>query len=212
MAPRGVPLGAAAIALSVVLVAGGIRLVREGRSELTASDAAWEKGDPYAAAVHARGAARAYVPGAEHMQDGYARLRSIAEGSERKGDVEAALFAWRAVLSAADSSRPFGGATPEARARAEASVARLSAALVTPGRGPSRRPPTADTTTGGGATSRVGWGVLLLGGAGLWCGAGAWLARRGWGNDGRLARSELRTAAGMALAGLVAWVAGLLLG
>jgi hypothetical protein len=186
--------------------------VREGRDELAATDAAWKKGDPREAAVHARGAARAYVPGADHMHEGFERLRGIAEASERKGDVEGALFAWRAMLTASEGTRPFGGATEEQRTAAEASVARLSTALAATGRGPPRRPPRTDGTPTAGVGSRAPWGVLLLGGAALWCAAGAWLARRGWGRDGRLVRAELRTAAGMALAGLVAWVAGLLLG
>jgi hypothetical protein len=210
-ATKAARLGVAAVALSVVLAAGAVRMVSEGRSQLTESDAAWQKGDALGAAVHARSAARALVPGAAHMRLGYERLRQVAEVSERKGDVEAALFAWRAVLSADDASRPFSAASGEARALAEASVARLSAAPLASGRSPSAgRRALAPEIAVSAALPGVGWGALLLGGAALWCGAGARLAARGWGDDGRLVRAELRMAAVMALAGLVAWFVGLL--
>jgi hypothetical protein len=148
------------------------------------------------------------------MHLGYERLREIAETSERKGDVESALFAWRAISSAAIGSRPFAAASGEARARAEASVARLSAAVLASGR-PSlagRRAAAADTSPDGDLVPRAGWAVLLLGGAALWCGAGVRLAARGFGDDGRLVTAELRIAGAMASAGLLAWVVGLLLG
>jgi hypothetical protein len=202
------------VAFLVVLIAAGLRLVTEGRAELIASDAQWQKGDAIGAAVHARGAARAYVPGAEHMHLGYERLREIAETSERKGDVESALFAWRAISSAAIGSRPFAAASGDARARADASVARLSAAVLASGR-PSlagRRAAAADTSADVDLVPRAGWAVLLLGGAALWCGAGVRLAARGFGDDGRLVTAELRIAGAMASAGLLAWVVGLLLG
>jgi hypothetical protein len=201
------------VAFFAVLVAAGLRLVTEGRAELIASDASWQNGDAIAAAVHARGAARAYVPGAEHMHLGYERLREIAETSERKGDVESALFAWRAISSAATGSRPFAAASG-ARARAEASVARLTAAVLASGRPPfsGRRAGAAETSADEDLVPRAGWAVLLLGGAALWCGAGVRLAARGFGDDGRMVTAELRIAGAMASAGLVAWVVGLLLG
>jgi len=37
------------------------------------------------------------------------------------------------------------------------------------------------------------------------------LSSRGWGNDGRIVLAEVRIAAVMALAGLLAWLAGLFL-
>jgi hypothetical protein len=206
-------IGAAVVVVMAVLTAAGVHLVAEGRSELAASDAAWKKGDGIGAAVHARSAARAYVPGASHMDLGYERLRIVAQTSERKGDVEAALFAWRAFLSAATGSRPFGAARGEDRAAAEASVARLSAALSAAGRTPSggRRAPAVESPVTAELVPRAGWGVLFLGGAALFFGAGARLASRGWGRDGRPVPAEVRVAVVMAVAGFAAWLACLLL-
>ena len=204
--------GAVIVVLGGVLAMAAARLVSEGRSALSASDAAWAKGDAVTAAVHARSAARAYVPGASHTELGYQRLRDIAETSERRGNRDAALFAWRAVLSADIGSRPFSVATSEARAVAEASVARLHAVLLTSGRTPAAARASADPSTAAAAVvPGVAWGAFLLAGAALWYGAGLRLSSRGWGNDGRIVLAEIRIAAVMALAGLLAWLAGLFL-
>ncbi|HMI83203.1 MAG TPA: hypothetical protein VK550_03865 [Polyangiaceae bacterium] len=206
-------LAAVVVALFIVLFAAATRLVTDGRAELAASDAAWAKGDAWGAAVHARGAARAYVPGAPHMGLGHQRLRQIAESSERKGDVEAALFAWRATLSADAATRPFS-AIGEARGAAEASVARLSATLLASARSSpnARRAPLAETSMAPDSDLRVGFGALLLGGAALFFAAGRRFAFRGRGSDGRIVPAERRRAAALAAAGLLACIAGLLLG
>lgn len=205
-------IGAVAVALLTVLVAASVRLVGEGRSELAASDAAWKNGDALGAAVHARSAARAYVPGAAHVDGGYERLRQIAESSEQRGDVESALFAWRAILSAESAARPFSSPSTETHAAAEASIARLSAALITSARTSStaRRAVPEVTLSGANTVPRLGWAALLLAGAALLCAAALRLASRAWGSDGRVVRAEVRVAVVMALAGLVAWIAGLL--
>jgi hypothetical protein len=154
------------------------------------------------------------VPGAAHMQLGYERLREIAEASERQGDVESALFAWRAILSAANGSRPFSAASDETRARAESAVARLSAAVLASGRTAwaGRRAPSAERAGRPDFGPGAGWGALLLAGAALWFGAGLRLAARGWATDGRMVAREVRLSAALALAGLAAWLTALFLG
>src|SRR5439155_158466 len=81
-----------------LLAAATFRVAEEGRAELAASDAAWAAGDALGAAVHARAAARAYVPFAPHVGEAYRRLRAVAHDCEGRGDVESALFAWRVAL------------------------------------------------------------------------------------------------------------------
>ena len=206
-------LGMAAVVVGAVFVAAAVRLVADGRSELGASDAAWKKGDGVGAAVHARMAARAYVPGAAHMDLAYEKLRDIAEMSERKGDEESALFAWRAILSAAAGSRPFAASSSETRAAAAASVARLSAALTASGRRSSSRPRATpeEPSLVADVVPRAGWGALLVGGAALFWGAGLRLTSRAWDSDGRIVPPHVRMAVAMASGGLLAWLAGLLL-
>jgi hypothetical protein len=205
-------LGVGAVVTALILLFAGVRLVGDGRAALTASDAAFARGDVALAVVHARAAARAYVPFAVHMEQGLFKLREIAKKSERAGDTEAALFAWRAVLSVAASTRPFGAVTEKERAEAEAAVARLSAEMRSSARAGPRARPEGDAETaltGGDSVPRLGWAALLLTGAALWLAAGRRLTSRGWGTDGRLAAREVGAAGAMALAGLVAWLTGL---
>jgi hypothetical protein len=205
-------LGLGAVVAIAVLAMAGLRLVGEGRAGLAASDAAFSQGDVMAAVIHARDAARAYVPFAAHTEQGFLKLRDIALKTERRGDTEAALFAWRALLSAAAGTRPFSGVTDQARADAEASVARLSAelrALAQGGRGVPQEADARSALRAADVVPRIGWGALLLTGACLWWGAGVRLTSRGWGTDDRLAPREVRVAGGMAFAGLIAWLLGL---
>jgi hypothetical protein len=198
-----------AMVLVFVLLAGGWRLARIARAELDASDAAWRKGDAAAATVHARSAARAYVPGGEHMDRAYTRLREVATTSERQGDTTAALFAWRAVLAAKASSRPFSscGETCEA---AQIAIDRLAAA-VTSARAPSlpgRRSQAVETPPMD-VVPHARWGAVLVLAAGLMIAAGHRLARV-LAPGGALVRGEARSAAVLGGAGLAAWVLSIL--
>jgi hypothetical protein len=207
-------LGIAAVVVAAALGSASVRLVGEGRASLAASDAALAERNFMAAAVHARAAARAYVPWAAHMEGGVLTLRDIAETSERQGDTEAALFAWRALLSAATVTRPFSPVGDQVRANAEASIARLSAETmpaVRAGRGDRARAAESSITTAA-VVPEGGWGALLLAGACLWFGAGRRLTSRGWGSDGRIVPKEIRVGVGIALVGLLGWLTALLLG
>lgn len=206
----------AALALIVagsLLVPAALHLAARGHTELAACDLALGQSDPMSAAAHARNAARAYVPGALYTVRAFERLREIAEMSERKGDIESALFAWRAMLSAAVSIRPFVPPCDDACQGAEASVTRLTAALVRASARTipvSRRVPRAEIA----ADPPMGLpgvvpSALVAAGAGLAWGAGVRLARVFAG--GRGART-VRAAAGWALAGVIMWVAGLFFG
>jgi hypothetical protein len=196
------------VAAGSLLVPAAMHLTALGRAELAACDLALSQNDVVSAAAHARQAARAYVPGALFTARAYGRLREIAEMSERKGDIESALFAWRAMLSAAAGVRPF---TPpcDACQRAETSVARLTAALVRASARPapaSRRAVRAENAADAsielpGAMSSV----LVVAGAILTWGAGLRLARV---VEGRRGRATVRAAASLALAGVAVWVAG----
>jgi hypothetical protein len=166
--PRG--WRSAAIGLAVVAVvvgAAAVRVISEGRAELASSEAAWATGDVAGATVHARAAARAYVPFAPHVASAYSRLRFIAKDCEGRGDVESALFAWRAVRAAAIGSRSFLTAHDRQRQAADAAIARLSSS--------SRGAPA--EVAGEDAVTKVtsdrepgtaGWGLLLFAGVVLW--------------------------------------------
>jgi hypothetical protein len=190
--------------------ASAVRVVSEGRAELARSETAWESGDVAGATVHARAAARAYVPFASHVDLAYARLRTIARAGEGRGDVESALFAWRAIRAAANGSRSFLTAHARQRDAADTAISRLSAR--------SRAVPT--TPAGGdddgtkmasrAESTRPSWGALLLVGAALWVGAGFRIASPR-SAERKFELRELRVPIVLASAGLViSWIALLL--
>lgn len=81
------------------------RVVVEGESELSASDAAFDQGDLDASLDHARRSATLYAPGAPHVERAYERLGALATGAEAAGQSKIAFLAWQAMRSAALESR-----------------------------------------------------------------------------------------------------------
>ena len=99
--------------LAVVLAVLGalaIRVVVEGRGALAAGQ--YET------------AARWYLPLAPHVDDAYARLRTLTKSE----DPAVALAAWRSIRSAARATRSLWQPHAEDLAEADAQIAKLSAA------------------------------------------------------------------------------------
>jgi hypothetical protein len=181
--------GASWLGAALVLFAGvaTLRAVWDGQRELAKSDAAFDENDLHGAIEHARRAASAYVPGAPHVEQGYARLLAVARGSEASGHPELAILAYQAeraaVLETASVLRPFGERLEEANRN----LARLSAAA-TNGADPERAENAQRLFRRAQAESAAlaPWGGLLavgllVGGAGL-----AWFAARALSPSGRL--------------------------
>lgn len=78
-----------------------------GQAELAASRSALAAGQVERAAGHARRAAAAYIPGADHVEEGYAVLQGIALEAEREANRELAASAWQAMRGAALASSHF---------------------------------------------------------------------------------------------------------
>ena len=95
--------------LSFMIVLGfavfSARVILEGESELSASDAAFDRGELGPALDHARRSATLYAPGAPHVERAYARLNAIAVGAEASGQPKVSFLAWQAMRSAALESR-----------------------------------------------------------------------------------------------------------
>ncbi|MBV8758917.1 MAG: hypothetical protein JO257_16640 [Deltaproteobacteria bacterium] len=190
----------AAIVLAV-LGALAIRIVVEGRAALgTGSD--WVlRGKPLEAIASYEDAARWYLPLAPHVDAAYDRLRALTTDP----DPRIALAAWRAIRSAARATS--GLWTPHAADLADADAAIANREARQPGAA-SPAPTTAgreawyrdrlarDVRPGHGAAALAALGVLA------WIGGAFALARA---RSGKLAR------AGIMLAGLLAWAAGLYL-
>jgi hypothetical protein len=194
---------------AMLLGAAAFRVVAEGRSELAESDTAWAAGDALGATVHARAAARAYVPFAPHVQLAYRRLRAVAQDCEGRGDVESALFAWRAIRSAAIGSRSIVSSHARQREVADAAIARLVAsARPAPSQGQRADVEAARSyvpALAADAPPRGPWGVLLVAGAALWAAAAVRFTSKAWDGEGRFALSAARVPLVLAAAGLAAW-------
>ena len=152
-----------AATILVAFAVAALRVMQEGRSELAGSDRALAEGDARGATSHARAAARAWVPFAPHVTAASARLRTIARDAEGRGETESALFAWRAIRSAAVSSRSFLSFHERQRQAADAAIARLEAAGPRASRPASSAAPESDD-----APPRFVWGLVLVIGAVLW--------------------------------------------
>ena len=112
--------------LVVALGAMTFRVVRDGETALTESDAAFHRGDLSNAVLYARRAAIAYAPGAPHTRAALKRLRAVAVGSEGVGDVASARLAWGAIRAAAVETRSFTEPYASERAEADQALARLA--------------------------------------------------------------------------------------
>jgi hypothetical protein len=176
--------GASALALFAGVAT--LRAVLDGERELGASDAAFDANDLHGAIQHARRAASAYVPGAPHVEQGYARLLAVARGAEAAGKPDIAMLAFQAeraaVLESASILRPF----PERLDEANRNLARLSA--LKSGAEPERAELAKRLfkEAQGQSAGQGYWGSLLAGGL-LLAGAGlGWFARSALGPAGRI--------------------------
>ncbi len=126
--------------LLAIAIAGAatLRVVWAGEAEIAKSTRALEKGDPDGAIVHARAAALWYAPGAPHVRVAYGRLLALAREAERRKLWETSLFAYRAIVTASESTKWL--ITPHARDADEAvrAIARIEART-------GSRPPGLDT-------------------------------------------------------------------
>jgi hypothetical protein len=119
----------AQVAFSLVLILGvfSARVIMEGGAELSASDAAFDRGELNVALDHARRGATLYAPGAPHVERAYERLTALALGAEAAGQPKLAFLAWQAVRSAALESRHIWLPRRVELERANQNLARLEA-------------------------------------------------------------------------------------
>jgi hypothetical protein len=124
-------LGPVLLAASALLA---FRTVQRGEAELAASERAFDAGQVELALQHARQAAAAYVPGAQHVDAAYGRLVAIARGAELARDPELARLAWSAVRGAAWESHHVWQPRAAELREADAQLARLNGPALGPPR------------------------------------------------------------------------------
>ena len=199
--------------IALLLGAATTRAVVAGEREIAASTVALDAGDAYEATVRARRAAGWYVPGAPHVRVAYERLVALALAAEGHGDRELALFAWRAVRPAARETRWIVVPHEPDLERANAAIARLSAAGP---RAPNDRtePATKIEREQLALLAQVegpspAWAIVLVGSFAFACAGALVAARRAIGATGRV--SWRRAAPGLALAaaGVAGWLLAL---
>jgi hypothetical protein len=122
-------LHAAATVLCLALVIFALatqRMLLRGGEELRASDVAFDAGHLEEAIRHARRAATSYVPGADHVDAAFARLRAVAVGAERARDTLLAQSAWRAMRAAALETRHVWSPRARELEQADSNLRRLA--------------------------------------------------------------------------------------
>ena len=119
----------ALFAFSTVLIGAvfSTRVILEGESELSASDAAFDRGELSSALDHARRSATLYAPGAPHVERAYERMTALALGAEAAGQPKIAFLSWQAIRSAALESRHVFLPRQAELERANENLARLEA-------------------------------------------------------------------------------------
>ena len=111
----------------LTLAAFSARVILEGESELSASDAAFDRGELGSALDHARRGATLYAPGAPHVERAYERMNALGIGAEAAGQPKIAFLAWQAMRSAALESRHVWLPRQAELERANRNLARLEA-------------------------------------------------------------------------------------
>lgn len=190
--------------------AASLRVVAAGEREIAASTEGLRAGDTHAAAEHARRAAGWYAPGAPHVRVAYERLIALATAAEGMGDAETALYAWRAVRTAAIETRWM--VTPHAAdlARANEAIARLSAAAPRPPG--TRTEPTVVVVRehlealARDEAPRAGWVVALVAGFAAWIAGAIWVVRRAVTVTGQWAWRRAGPGLVVCAAGVVVWL------
>ncbi|MDB4940870.1 MAG: hypothetical protein JWP97_404 [Labilithrix sp.] len=196
-----------AMVLALVLVVAWAGRVSEGRRALADSDAALARTDPIDAILAARVAASARCPAGCSEAEGYAKLEHIARDAEARGDDPTAFAAWRATRASLLSTSAAGTRSAE-RAHAEVELARLAhrldAAAVAAGASPTGAADEAKLREAFRESDLPGGLAFALVGAGG-------LAFVVFAFRFALTRKAGRADAWVALAGLAATLAGILL-
>lgn len=197
-----------------MMTAMAIRVTSESRSELAIANVYEQDGDSIRAIEHYRRAMRWSFPLSPYSARAAASLRALAGQLEDEGRMDDALLAWRSIAGSAAATRFLYSPENSVREEAHDEVARLIA---------TDRPPGIDVGAdaeeraaehrgllGQSASPDPFWGTLLLLGFGAWLGGLAVVASRGFYANGRLRWAMARGPLSGALAGLVAFVMGML--
>lgn len=204
-----------AVLVVVLLGSAAVRTVWQGRQELRSGDRAAAKGHEFAAIVHYRRAAQWYAPGAGWVEQSLQQLRRLGTAAERRGDLEQALMAWRAIRAAILSTRSAITPHPELLRQADAHIASLMARHQVPpmDRGKSltalRQEHLQLLQNAAADRPQPLWTACALLGFALWLGGAWWLLQRAYDAAGAWQTRRAWPSAACIFIGLVLFVVGL---
>lgn len=203
------------VVLVVVVVAFGLtaRVIVAGELEIAESTRALANGDAREATERARAAALWFAPGAPHVRVAYARLLALAKAAEEHHDLDSALRAYRAVMTASSSTRWITAPHAADAAHAAEAIARIEASLPRPNATSLDPTPAIEKAQLEALTReigpRTGW-LVALGASFIGLAGGlAWMILRAFDATGRLSLDRARWAAAVAVAGCAGWAVAL---
>jgi hypothetical protein len=177
----------------------GVRVIRAGQSALADGDAAIADQRPRDAIAAWERSARWYFPAAPHVDEAYARLRTLAANNP------GSLAPWYAIRRAAHATRSLWTPHADDLAAADAAIAQVSSARQEdPARLAWHQARLAEPTRPG-----VGSTVLAVLGIAAWLAGIGVTLRRGLADDGQWVRRPALVGLGIAAAGIAGWAAGL---
>lgn len=179
------PIARGLAALGVLLAVLAVRVVTGSRAELGRGEALEAEGDPDAAILAYRRAARLYAPGNPYVPAALARLAAIGERAEQEGERERALAAYRSIRGGILAARSFYVPHGATLARADERIAALSS----DGAGDRREALSVLRAPRGPA---IGWTLLLLTGWLAWTLGAFAFARRALDEEDRLVPGQAR--------------------
>jgi hypothetical protein len=198
---------------AVGLLAG--RVVYSSRAELAAGLEAYGRGDRAAAVVHLRRAAHYYAPASPYVVEALEQLRRIGRQAEMEGQTDLALSAYRAIRTSCLGTRSFY--TPH-EDRLEEANRRIAAIMSRQDRPPMDRGKTVDQLRAEHYRLLAEveapdplWSAVACLAFLAWIGGAFGFILRATDSELHLRRRPAILWGSVVVAGLVAWVVGLLL-
>lgn len=198
----------------VFLAVVATRVVVSSHDDLVAGRTSLAGDDVDAAIVHFRRAARGYTPANPYCADALTQLMTIADASEREGEIDRALMAYRAARSAILATRSFYTPHTAVLDAANARIASLMAAEPAPaidaGKSKEQLEREHLALLQQDTQPKLFWSLVLLCGFVTWVGAAFALASKGFETDGRFNAPVAKRYVVMIALGFAAFVIGLL--
>lgn len=194
----------------VILAVLAVRVVSGSRHELQRGTQLLARGDEDAAILALRRAARLYAPGNPYSAEALERLLALGRAAEARGDLPAALAAYRAVRGAILGARGLTLPHRDVLAQADERIAALTVTAAG-ARGAGRTVEALRAQLEAPPGPRPGWTLLLLAGWLAWVAGAFAFAQRALDEEGRLLPRSARLWGTVLVVGFGSFVLGMAL-